>query len=1508
MSSIDNRVVSMEFDNKEFERKLSDTIASLNKLSDSLQFVGAQKGFSDISAAADGVDFSSMSEGIDNISSRFSVLGAVGFTVIQSLTQAVLGFASNMIKIGKTDILAPILSGGKQRSMNIEQAKFMFEGLGLNVTDAMKSANDAVLGTAFGLDEAAKAAAQFGASGIKVGDQMTSALRGVAGAAAMTGSSFTEIADIFAGSAGSGKVNTMDLLQFSTRGLNAAAAIAPILGKTEQQVRDMASHGNLDFKTFADAMDKAFGKHATEANKTFAGSLSNLHAAMSRLGASILGPKLEQERTIFNSLSPVIDHVNKSLQPFIKSFTAVNQIGVDKINKFLQTLDFKNFDLAIPNFAEAFTNAFAGIGAIIAPIKQAFTDIFPPSTTSLLLKFSEGIKALSEHLTLGAKGLSVVHNVFEALFGIIKVGLTIIKEIGGLFGGLHANVSGAGEGLAGFIDKVAVLIIRLNNFLVQGGAIHRFFITLREDIAKVVNFLQNITDKVVSFFKSFNDSGGAKQAKDTLDSIGTAADNVAGRFGHLMSIPDQIGAAWDNLHKRFQGVFDILDKVGAYVKGWFASLGHKIAEAFQPGDFKPALDILNVGLLGGITLMLRNFLKKGFKEDFGLGFVKKLIEPLDALTDKLKAMTLSIKVDALFKLAEAIALLTISLVALSLIDSASLTKALTAMAVGFGELSSTMILLDKSIGSIGGGAKLTLISGAIIAISGAMVILTGAIFILSKLSPKELAVGLAGISAGLALLVTATNLISTNADGLIAASAAMVGMSMALLAVAGVVKIFATMSLGELAAGLSAIAVTLAELVGATLLMSTDSAGLLAGTAAILGLSGALLVLSGVVKIFASMSLGELGKGLGAIALSLGILVGATLLMSTNAAGLLAGAAAMVLMAGALNLMAGAILIMGQAGLDTLAKGIGAMAAMLLVLVVAVNAMDASASGAAAMLIVAGALLILTHVLEELGKLSIAQIATGLATIAAVFLVLGGAAILLAEAIPALLGLGAALALIGIGFGLFGAAAYLVAKAFEAIAKSGVAGAKAIVEIIKVFITAKFEIAKALVGVIVSFLEQLLTAVPLLVRLLGAAILQILETIIQLTPQIATALGVIITQGLALIRTKFPEVLATGFELLMMFLQGIQDHISEIVTAGGNILVSFLQGIADNIGKIAESVTNIMVAFITAIISNYQQIIDAGFNLLINFLLGIANNITKVIEAVGTIITTFITAVGNLATRIAKAGADALITFLDGVKTDTQKLIDKGVEVAGALLDAIAGGIIKLTNKIGDVLINFLNGMADAIRTHDKEIKAAGLNLAAAVVDGLSFGLASKAKSVWDMGWNLGKKALGGAADAVGAKSPATEFIKLGGFMVAGMALALNKDKTVINSAANLGDRVISTIKDSMSQIPDSLAGMENFNPIITPILDLTKVQKASTSLQKMMAVSSISAEISLKQAQVIAKATVPSASDNVIPTDVISSGIKFEQNIYAPEALSTNDIYRNTKSQIVLAKEKLGI
>lgn len=317
MSTIDERVVILEFNNAQFETNVKQSVSTLQKLKESLNLEGSAKGLDQLNKSARSFSLNHVADNIQTVADRFSALGIVGDQVLRRLTDKAIDLGKSLI----TAIPNQIISGGKRRAQNIEQAKFMLEGLLGEAYDWEKIQEDinyAVSGTAYGFDEAASAAGQLAASSVEFGDDMKAALRGISGVAAMTNDEYSTIAQIFTKIAGQGKVMTQELNQLAAHGINAAATLANVFDVTEGEIREMVHDGQVDFKMFSYAMDAAFGEHAKNANATFQGVLRNVKASLSRMGEQFATPAYDNLRLILVSLLPVM----KDLEAFIKPISA----------------------------------------------------------------------------------------------------------------------------------------------------------------------------------------------------------------------------------------------------------------------------------------------------------------------------------------------------------------------------------------------------------------------------------------------------------------------------------------------------------------------------------------------------------------------------------------------------------------------------------------------------------------------------------------------------------------------------------------------------------------------------------------------------------------------------------------------------------------------------------------------------------------------------------------------------------------------------------------------------------------------------------------------------------------------------------------------------------------------------------------------------------------------------------------------------------------------------------
>lgn len=338
---VDDRVVSMSFDNKKFEANVKESMSTIDKLKEKLNFDNVKDSFSHIERGFQKFDVSPVTKGIDKVKVSFSSLQVAGATVISELTKKIMGIGTTFTNTFK-GIIGQIKSGGMSRALNYESGKFQMGALGIQWDDIKDSISKAVVGTPFGGDEATRVAAQIVTAGVKLGDEMDKALRGVSGVAAMTNSAYSEIGDIFVDVAGQGKVTGDTLMRLSTRGMNAAATLGKALGKTEAEIREMTRKGQIDFKTFAKAMDDAFGEHATAANETYSGSLANMKSALSRLGQKIAEPNLNKLRDIFNAIHEAVDSLSAALDPVINVlndfFAGLSHIGVRAIETFNKSI------------------------------------------------------------------------------------------------------------------------------------------------------------------------------------------------------------------------------------------------------------------------------------------------------------------------------------------------------------------------------------------------------------------------------------------------------------------------------------------------------------------------------------------------------------------------------------------------------------------------------------------------------------------------------------------------------------------------------------------------------------------------------------------------------------------------------------------------------------------------------------------------------------------------------------------------------------------------------------------------------------------------------------------------------------------------------------------------------------------------------------------------------------------------------------------------------------------
>ena len=71
---LDTKVVEMQFDNKDFENRVKDTMSTLDKFKAKLNFIGSSKSLEELGRAGNKVNFNVMANSLDTVKVKFSAL------------------------------------------------------------------------------------------------------------------------------------------------------------------------------------------------------------------------------------------------------------------------------------------------------------------------------------------------------------------------------------------------------------------------------------------------------------------------------------------------------------------------------------------------------------------------------------------------------------------------------------------------------------------------------------------------------------------------------------------------------------------------------------------------------------------------------------------------------------------------------------------------------------------------------------------------------------------------------------------------------------------------------------------------------------------------------------------------------------------------------------------------------------------------------------------------------------------------------------------------------------------------------------------------------------------------------------------------------------------------------------------------------------------------------------------------------------------------------------------
>ncbi len=1486
---------------------LSRTIDSIKA---KLHFPEAKAAFGEIEAQSGQVKLAPLNNAIEESASRFSILegaAAVAFGNISAMATMAAG------RWAKDMTLGPIMQGYEEYGQKLTSIRTIMSstGEGINpVTRALQELNHYSDKTIYSFRDMTSNLPKFTNAGVAL-EPAVKAIQGISQVAALSGASTEEAAHSMynLGQAiGQGyvalrdwrsvEIANMGTKQFKEELIKTAEAMGHLKRNTEGQL--VTAKGTVVTATNftatlqdqwlkADALTKTLAKYTDE--QTALGKRAFEAATEVKTLSQLMGIFKEQ---LGSGWAESFELIFGNLKEATKLWGTVNQVigGFIAKNQDARNAMLKGWrdDGGAKAFFEGLGNIFEGLISVLSPIRDAFRDIFPRQTAATLISLSESFRDLTANLKLSQPTMDLVQRTFRGLFAVLDIGWEITKKVIGVIADLLGVV---GDGSGGFLSVTAAIgdwLYAVDQAITKGEALTGIFESLSAVLSVPLEIIKELGAALVELFT------GDEAPK--AEGVATAMDRLNESLKPLRGVLDDVMLGWEKFKTVLENVRDAVEPGFTKVLEFLGGFGQMIADKFSSINWDNALLAIQTGLIGGIFLKLKNGLAGLINFDVGGELIKNLNEGLGALTANLKAMQRSIQVATLLQISAAILLLAAGVLILSKIPADQLQKAMGAVAIGLAQLVGAMVLLSK-VGT-SGFAAMPFIAASMVLLATSLVILAAAMKIMSTMDWEGLAKGLIGVGGALTAVAGATNLM--HGPKLLAAGLALIPLAIGLNLLAVAVRMFGQQNWEELGRGLFGVFAALGAVAMGVMLMPPSLILIGPGLVAV---AFGITILAGAVSAFGSMDLKTMVQGLLGVGAAVAGLGYAIALMPPTIA---LQAAGLLILAVALNGIAAAVGLMGNLDIGTLVKGLIAMGLSLQILAFGLTSMIGTLPGSVALLAAAAAFAILGPAIAFMGQLKWGTLLKGLVAMALALTVLAVAGTLAAAPITAL---GTALGILGLGMLAISAALSLFVLA---LAQLGDQGPKAIAAMVAAFGAFLLILPKLIIDFIkglVVIVAEIVKIAPQIAQSLVMIAGTLLDAIISLAPKVAEAIAALVTLIAQVLTENVPVLVAAGFALLIGLLTGIRDGLPQVMTLATDIIVSFLQGLADNAPRIIQAGVDMLVKFIEGIDSHLAGIVEIVAKMITTFLDSVTSHIPSVIKSAANMIVKFLNKIAEHIPRYIAAGVTLVVSFIRGVGDAIPRLVKAGLDLARRFLNGIADGLAGLADIGFKAVIRFLNGIEKAIRENFDDLVNAGIGIADALIDGITeqFGkmagpLRSAVEAVFDLlpGW---------AKKILGISSPSKVFAEIGKQTMLGYILGIEESRSAMKSSMDqAANNVVNAARSSFGDMPDLLKGVMDMDPVITPVLDLSQVERDAAKIGDISDnVVPISAAASYDQASATSQ-EVSAAQRAAAEAAGAQGGISFsfEQNNTSPKALDDIEIYRQTKNQLSQVKQGLGL
>ena len=1435
MSSVDERIVKMVFDNGEFMTKIAGTISSLTQLNKATDEVAnnSGSGISAIGKAFEQAEVMSTQAGFH--------IRDVWTKVTNILEDQIAG---KIVKIGKDIANAMsfegISDGFKEYELKMGSVQTIMAGTGESlqtVNKYLEELNKYSDQTIYSFADMTNNIGKFTNAGVKLEDAVA-AIKGIANEAAISGANANEASRAmynFSQALSAGYVKLIDWksienANMATKGFkDTLLEVASAVGTVEKQEDGMykiltknANGGEMKelvsgTKNFNDSLaqqwmttevlTKALKIYATDVRSLSAEEKKAYEEELKAMGLSAeqikqfeeLGSKATDAASEIKTFSMMIDTLKEAIGSgwamtwelligdFEEAKALWTEVGgvlggiIDKTSETRNNLikGWKSLG-GRKDLIDGLRNSFEFLYKVLQPIGWAMKEVFPPTTRAQLYKITHGFKEFSETLKATTAITTRVKSIAKGFFSIFDIGLKFVKAFVNAIFPASKGLGDLGWNLFDAAAKFGDFLSGLDESITKGKVFEKVFETIGNVVKPIFDFIlsgaKGATKLLGDFFGSFTDSAGSMSSagdvmKKVFDNISNGITNVKGKI--------------EKLHPIFEGLSSIFKGIGKLLGSAFKQIGDAISGFAVGGNgIGGIMNIFNAFMSGGIMFSVF----KGIKSFSSIG--ESFTGVLDGLGDALKRFGGNVGGDdTLLNAAKAIAILAGSLLVVAMIDDdklAGATMAITGLMFG---LAAAIGVLMKAINSFSTSD-----------IKRSFSIFGKELFGTSATKMIEMAVTLQSVS-----------------KALLAMGGAVLMMSVGLKIVASVAKD------GNLWESFAVISLMLAELTGVAIVLGKWGGDANTGAKNLKGMCTALILMAAALKIVSNVvASGNGWESLAILSIMLGELTGIVVILDHFTDYKMSSMLPLISLAISLNLVVIALKsvsdALGTEG-NRIWEALGVISIILAELTGVVLLMGNfggfAALGGVGAILAATALLILVqalkqisdalgqtdqHVWQALGVIaaSLGVLAVGLTLMAGT--IPGSAGLLIASAalvvLAGALKIMATMSLGEIGKGLLTIAGSLIILA------AGLTGMILALPGALSLTVAAFGLT-VLAGALKLFASMSLEEIgkSLLMLTTAMAGIAIASTVFSLVSPLIVIFSIALAAfGAALIATSFG---------MTMFAAGLQALVA-VIPMGAQAITFLGEALASLIPIIAGALMDALITIASKIVAAGPVIITAVIAIIDMILIAIETSTVKIAQTFYNVILGIINVITENIPVIAAAGADLIIAFIDAISEQELRIIDAAYKCAISFINGLADTI---ENNNGDLIAavdHLMSAVIQAITQWLVEFTPLGLLIPEEMKDGIMSGEFNVKDALDDIVRNA----------VEGLKGKVQDFIDAGKDFIGGFISGL-KDipliGNVVSAAADLGSKAVEALRskkgiDSHSDAKETIKAGKDFD------------------------------------------------------------------------------------------------